>query len=88
MCFYHLRADWIMTKPAILKSVDRVEMECSNLFIIASLRGVQAGAILAIDGLAITSDADSYNRHRDLVTKAIEAEARIAIRAVEILNGK
>jgi uridine phosphorylase len=65
-----------------------VEMECSSLFIIASLRGVQAGAILAIDGLAITFDADSYNPHRDLVAKAIEAEARIAIRAVEILNGK
>lgn len=25
LCFYHLRADWITTKPAILKSVNRKE---------------------------------------------------------------
>ena len=65
-----------------------VEMECAALFIIASLRGVQAGSILAIDGMAIAFDADAYNPHRDLVAAAIEAEARIAIRAVEKLNGK
>lgn len=64
------------------------EMECAALFVVASLRGVQAGAILAIDGLAIDFDADAYNPHRDLVARAIEAEARIAIRAVEKLNGK
>ena len=55
---------------------------------VASLRGVQAGAILAIDGMAIDFDADAYNPHRDLVARAIEAEAGIAIRAVEILNGR
>lgn len=65
-----------------------VEMECAALFVIASLRGVQAGAILAIDGMAIDFDADAYNPHRDLVARAIEAEARIAVRAVEKLNGK
>jgi uridine phosphorylase len=65
-----------------------VEMECAALFVLASLRGVQAGAILAIDGIAVAFDADAYNPHRDLVAKAIEAEARIAIRAVEKLNGK
>lgn len=65
-----------------------VEMECAALFVIASLRGVQAGAILAIDGMAVDFDADAYNPHRDLVARAIEAEARIAIRAVELLNVK
>ena len=69
-------------------NVIAVEMECSALFVVASLRGVQAGAILAIDGIAVAFDAEAYNPHRDLVAKAIEAEARIAIRAVEKLNGK
>lgn len=65
-----------------------VEMECSALFVIASLRGVKAGAILAIDGLAVDFDADAYNPDRGLVAKAIEAEAQIAIGAVEKLNTK
>lgn len=69
-------------------NVIAVEMECSALFITAALRGVQAGAILAIDGIAVAFDADAYNPNRDLVTRAIEAEARIAIRAVEKLNEK
>lgn len=65
-----------------------VEMECAALFVVASLRGVQAGAILAIDGMAIDFVADAYNPHRDLVARAIEAEARIAISAMGKLNGK
>lgn len=64
-----------------------VEMECSALMVVASLQGVQAGAILAIDGMAIDFDADAYNPHRGLVAQAIEAEAAIAIRAVEIMGG-
>lgn len=64
-----------------------VEMECAALLVVASLQGVQAGTILAIDGMAIDFDADAYNPHRELVAQAIEAEGRIAIRAVEILNG-
>jgi uridine phosphorylase len=65
-----------------------VEMECAALFVVASLRGVQAGAILAIDGMAINFEADAYNPHRELVARAIEAEARIAIQAVEKLNSR
>lgn len=63
-----------------------VEMECAALFVVASLKGVQAGAVLAIDGIAVDFDADAYNPHRDLVAQAIAAEAKIAIGAVEILN--
>jgi len=63
-----------------------VEMECAALFVVASLKGVQAGAVLAIDGIAVDFDADAYNPHRDLVGQAIAAEAKIAIGAVEILN--
>lgn len=59
-----------------------VEMEASALFIIASLHGVEAAAIFAIDGIAIDFDADSYNPHRDKVNKAIDDEIEIAIKAL------
>ena len=53
-----------------------VEMEASILFLIASLNGVRAGGVMAIDGMAVDFDANSYDPHRDIVsegkTKAIE----------------
>ncbi|MTI94289.1 MAG: nucleoside phosphorylase [Firmicutes bacterium] len=63
-----------------------VEMECAALFVIAALKGVQAGAVLAIDGMAIDFDADAYNPHREAVHQAVsdgiglslEAAARLA----------
>lgn len=63
-----------------------VEMECSALFVLASLRGVQAGAILAIDGPAADFDAKAYNPHRGAVTRAVAAGKDIALAAV-VLNG-
>jgi uridine phosphorylase len=59
-----------------------VEMECSALFVIAALRGVQAGAILAIDGFADADLLEVYNPHTDTVAKAVEAEALIALDAI------
>ena len=58
------------------------EMECSALFVIAALRGAQAGAILAIDGFADADLLEVYNPHTDTVAKAIEAEALIALDAI------
>lgn len=59
-----------------------VEMENSALFVIAALRGVKAGSILAIDGYADADLLESYNPHTDVMAKAIEAEAQIALDAV------
>lgn len=59
-----------------------VEMEASALFVMASLHGIEAGALFAIDGIAVDFDANSYNPHRDKVDKAIEDEIEIAIKAV------
>jgi uridine phosphorylase len=59
-----------------------VEMENSALFVIAGLRGLQAGAILAIDGYADADLLAEYNPHTDSTTKAIEAEALIALDAI------
>lgn len=63
-------------------NVIAVEMEASALFVIASLCGIKAAAIMAIDGIAIDFDADSYNPHRDEVKRAIENEIEIAITAL------
>ncbi|MEH7009566.1 nucleoside phosphorylase [Neobacillus niacini] len=62
-----------------------VDMENSALFVIASLKGVKAGAILAIDGYADAELRDEYNPHNDLVSKAVEAEMKIALDAITAL---
>jgi uridine phosphorylase len=59
-----------------------VEMEASALFVIASLYGIKAGGIFAIDGMAVDFDADAYNPYRDKVDIAIENEIEIAIEAL------
>ncbi|MBW5468877.1 purine-nucleoside phosphorylase [Brevibacillus formosus] len=59
-----------------------VEMENTALFVIAALRGIKAGSILAIDGYADADLLESYNPHTDVMAKAIEAEALIALDAV------
>lgn len=59
-----------------------VEMEVSALFVLASLYGIEAGAVLAIDGMAIDFDADSYNPHRDEVDRAVDKEIDLAITAL------
>lgn len=56
-----------------------VEMENSALYVISSLRGIKAGAIVAIDGYADADLREEYNPHTDAVSNAIEAEAHIAL---------
>ncbi|MGE5573820.1 MAG: nucleoside phosphorylase [Bacteroidota bacterium] len=65
-----------------------VEMEASALFIVAALRGARAGAILAVDGMAIEFEGDAYNPNREVVAKAIELEAEIALDAMARLAGE
>lgn len=59
-----------------------VEMEASALFVIASLNNVKAAAVLAIDGIAVDFDADSYNPHRKKVFQAVEREIVLALEAL------
>jgi uridine phosphorylase len=64
-----------------------VEMECAALFMIGSLRGIQTGAILAVDGnvLEALEDLEHYNPHRELVHQAVDTEIRIALEALRRL---
>ena len=71
-----------------------VEMECSSIFTIARLKGLRAGAILAVDSNlpkgVIKGEFDSGEKTGELddrVQGAIKDEIRIAIEAVKILGG-
>ncbi|MGG1635587.1 purine-nucleoside phosphorylase [Paenibacillus sp. FSL A5-0031] len=59
-----------------------VEMEIAALFVIATMRGARAGAILALDGYADSDLAGEYDPHTDVVAKAIEREIETALLAV------
>lgn len=70
-----------------------VEMECSAIFTIAGLKGLRAGAILAVDGNIATGikkgEFEPGEKTGELdgrVQKAIEREIKIAIDAVKILE--
>ncbi|MCK0472008.1 nucleoside phosphorylase [Halalkalibacter sp. APA_J-10(15)] len=62
-----------------------VEMENAALFTIASLRGIRAGAIVAIDGYADDNLRENYNPNRESVSRAIHLEATIALDAISTL---
>ncbi|MGD9676103.1 MAG: purine-nucleoside phosphorylase, partial [Candidatus Bipolaricaulia bacterium] len=63
-----------------------VEMECAALYIVARLRRVRAGAILAIDGDARAAAAGEHDPHRDLVRAAIDREIDVALAAARDLS--
>ncbi|MFD0961008.1 nucleoside phosphorylase [Paenibacillus chungangensis] len=59
-----------------------VEMEIAALYIVATLRGARASAIVAIDGFADADLAAEYDPHTDAVTKAVEREIDAALGAI------
>jgi uridine phosphorylase len=63
-----------------------VEMEIAALYVVASLRGARAGAIVAVDGYADADLAAVYDPHKDVVTQAVEREIEAALRAVVKLS--
>jgi len=70
-----------------------VEMECSVLFTLAGLKGLRAGAILAVDGNLVKGikkgefePGERTGEFDESVQRAIEDEIRIAIEAVKLLE--
>lgn len=63
-------------------NVIAVEMECAALFLVSSLRRVQAAAILAVDGNVLEKgeSMEEYDPHRDVVASAVAAEIEIALK--------
>jgi uridine phosphorylase len=62
-----------------------VEMELSALYVVASMRGARAAAILATDGYADADLAEVYNPYTDAVDRAIEAGMDAALRTLASL---
>ena len=62
-----------------------VEMECSALFIVGTMRRVRTGAIVAIDGDARSAASGDHDPHRGLVRKAVDREICVALEAVVLL---
>lgn len=71
-------------KPYAEAGVLAVEMEIAALYVVAALRGMRAGAIVALDGDATGVDED-YNPHRDVVAQAVEREIEAALRTIAAL---
>lgn len=65
-----------------------VEMECAALFLVGRLRGVQTGAILAVDGnvLEAGEKMETYDPGRKRVRAAVKAEIQVALSALRILH--
>ncbi|WP_405171388.1 nucleoside phosphorylase [Paenibacillus sp. FSL H8-0280] len=61
------------------------EMEIAALYIVSTLRGARAGAIVAIDGFADSDLAAEYDPHTDAVGQAVEREINAALRALSAL---
>ena len=69
-------------------NVQAVEMECAALFLVGSLRGIQTGAILAVDGNVLNTREmmDGYEPHRDVVITAVAHAINIALQALKRVN--
>ncbi|SDX80482.1 nucleoside phosphorylase [Paenibacillus sp. CF384] len=65
-----------------------VEMEIAALYVVATLRGARAGAIVALDGYADSDLAEVYDPHTNVVADAVEREIAAALRAVVMLAGE
>lgn len=63
-----------------------VEMEIAALYVVAALRGVRAGAIVALDGYADSDLAADYDPHTTVVNDAIEGEINAALEAIVTLS--
>ena len=69
--------------------VTAVEMECATLLVVARLQGLEAGAVLAIDGNPLLQDAgtmETYDPHNKKVQSAVENAIGIALGALAALQ--
>jgi uridine phosphorylase len=67
-------------------SVLGFEMECSAIFTISRLKGLQAGAVLAVTGNLITGKHSYQGDEPDIAEKAIANAIKVAVGAVKYLG--
>lgn len=66
--------------------VPGVEMECSALFVIASLRGIRSGAIATVDGNPLKWDEGNYDPYGVKVTEGKERMLTIGLEAMASMS--
>lgn len=74
--------------PAYVQAgVLAIEMELSALLVLASLRGLTAGGVLVIDGVAADElvGTTGYDPHRDVVAAGVERAMDVALDALAAL---
>lgn len=61
-----------------------VEMECAAVFLVAALRGAQAGAILVVDGnvLETAESMEGYHPGEEVVRAAVDAAITVGLEAL------
>ncbi len=75
------------------KNIIAVEMEASTIFTLTSLKGLEGGAILAVDGNIIEGTGKPFIgesedvEKKDKLRRGIETEIKIALDAVLLLEG-
>ena len=63
-----------------------VEMECSALFVVGTMRRVRTGAVVAIDGDARAASTGDHDPHRNLVRAAVDRGIHVALDAAARLS--
>jgi uridine phosphorylase len=63
----------------------RVQMECSALFIVGTLRRVRTGAIVAIDSDARAAASGNHQPRGDLLRQTVDREIAIGLDATVLL---
>lgn len=66
--------------------VPGVEMECSALFVIASLRGIRSGAIATVDGNPLKWEEGNYDPYGEKVTQGKERMLKIGLEAMSRMS--
>lgn len=82
-----LGQDW---RPWQESGVVAVEMELSALFVIASLHGIRAGGLLAVDGNPTRAAADmsEYDPYREVVREGTDRMLRLGLGVLRKFGGE
>ncbi|BAM40164.1 purine nucleoside phosphorylase [Theileria orientalis strain Shintoku] len=68
--------------------VDTEDLELATLFVVSSLYGAKAGAILTVDGCPREWWSGNYHAGKEVVNEGVDKMARVALKAAAEINKK